>query len=616
MNRPLNRREWIAGATLLTALPSYLQAGGAKPIAVESLLDPPEWALLQRELLNAHTDACEAFHQKYFDDRNYLRAVERWGTNDGPDDAIEAVNDWAHLHALGGSDRILTLYRDIWEGHLRQYTRARTREVPSGRKGMYVREFPPQLDWQHISEGLSTFNLMGLSTPNDAKLIARTRRFASLYTGEDRSAPNYDAAHRIIRSLFNGSLGPLMRPTTALDWAGDWFDVTKFKMEHGERSYEETLAHYKDYVDTVGDNPLNLQATVLALNAFALTGESRYRDWLVSYVDAWAERATSNGGIIPSNIGLDGKIGGAANGKWYGGVYGWGFSPVVPQSGEREDRNRVPRSIVGFLNAYLLTGDDRYLEVWRKQTAVINEQAKFINGTLSTPRMFGDNGWYSYTPGPYRFNEFEIWYFSMRADDRERAGNHPWVSYLEGKKAGYPVEALRASLARIRKKIAAMREDTTTPETRLADNPIAINPVSVVSLIQLTQGGIHIARPPWSPTSPQQGGAPLYCRVRHFDPEKRRAGLPQDVAVLVDSLSAVKTGMTVVNLSPVDARLLTVQGGAYAEHRIDAVTINGKREAVSGSALTVQIAPGCGARLELEMTRFVNRPTLAFPWAR
>ena len=26
------------------------------------------------------------------------------------------------------------------------------------------------------------------------------------------------------------------------------------------------------------------------------------------------------------NIGLDGKIGGAAGGKWYGGVYGWGFT--------------------------------------------------------------------------------------------------------------------------------------------------------------------------------------------------------------------------------------------------------------------------------------------------
>ena len=40
--------------------------------------------------------------------------------------------------------------------------------MPSGRQGMYVREFPPQLDWQHISEGLSAFNQMGLSSPDDS----------------------------------------------------------------------------------------------------------------------------------------------------------------------------------------------------------------------------------------------------------------------------------------------------------------------------------------------------------------------------------------------------------------------------------------------------------------
>lgn len=32
-------------------------------------------------------------------------------------------------------------------------------------------------------------------------------------------------------------------------------------------------------------------ATTLALNAFALTGESRYKAWLLEYVDAWCERA-------------------------------------------------------------------------------------------------------------------------------------------------------------------------------------------------------------------------------------------------------------------------------------------------------------------------------------
>ncbi len=73
----------------------------------------PEWALLQRELLSAHTEACEIFHAQYFDERNHLLCFPRWGANDGPDDAIEHVNDWPLLHALGGSDRILELYRAV-----------------------------------------------------------------------------------------------------------------------------------------------------------------------------------------------------------------------------------------------------------------------------------------------------------------------------------------------------------------------------------------------------------------------------------------------------------------------------------------------------------------------
>ena len=76
---------------------------------------------------------------------------------------------------------------------------------------------------------------------------------------------------------------------------------------------------------------MNLSATTLALNAFMLTHEPRYKDWMLEYVDAWRERMQANGGIIPSNIGLDGTIGGAGGGKWYGGVYGWGFTVTDPQ---------------------------------------------------------------------------------------------------------------------------------------------------------------------------------------------------------------------------------------------------------------------------------------------
>src|SRR5437867_4939696 len=121
--------------------------------------------------------------------------------------------------------------------------------------------------------------------------------------------------------MFNGSRGPLLRKANAQNWAGDTIeDKRSFQPIHHEGSYAEMLEHFKDYTDVVGDHPLNLGATTLGFNAFALTGEAKYRDWLLGYVDAWLERTAANGGILPTNVGLDGTIGGACDGKWYGGV--------------------------------------------------------------------------------------------------------------------------------------------------------------------------------------------------------------------------------------------------------------------------------------------------------
>jgi len=607
-----DRRTFLTGAAA-AALPGMAQAGPA-PIELTTPAPAPEWARLQRELLDANAKAADAYFAKYFDDRGYLQVFERWGANDGPDDAAEAVNDWPYLHALGGPDRILELYRKAWEGNLRQYAAARTRKIAYARAGMYHREFPPMIDWQHTSENLSAFNLQGLSDPHDKAFRGRAKRYAGFYTGEDPAAPNYDPGRRLIRSLWNGSRGPLLRPTTPLDWAGEPFDPARFHMEHGERTYAETLAHYAEYTESVGDNPLNLHSTTLALNAYMLDHEAKYRRWLLEYVGAWAERAAANGGVLPSNVGLDGTIGGAAGGRWWGGIYGWGFSPVVPQTGEREHRNRVPRSIVGFMNAYLLTGDDAWLDVWRRQNAAINAHARTVDGRLQTPRMYGKDGWYGWADGPYQLNTLEIWWLSQKPADRAKAPDHPWVAFLEGRNPDYPASALRADLARVAERVERRKADTTTRDTRLADWTLDINPVSVTSLLHLMLGAIHIARPPWSPTSPSQGGAPLYARVRYFDPERRRAGVPPDVAALVETMDAGSVTIRLVNLSPNAARTLVVQGGGYGEHQIVAAVADGRETPVNARSLPVRLAPGAGGPITLKMRRYANAPRLAFPW--
>jgi hypothetical protein len=590
---------WLSFAVSLSA--------GEVTLSIRTPMSPPTWALLERELLRANAAACREFYGRYFDERGYLQCVERWGGDDGPDDAIENCTDWPLLHALGGPDEVLRLYKRAWEGHLRQYTAAKTKQVPFARDGMYYKEFPVMFDWLHNGEGLTPFNVQGLSDPYDRVFRRRVRRFAGFYLNEDAGAANYDPKHKIIRSLFNGSRGPLLRKATAVDWAGDPIEVeNRFQLGHAERSYQEMLDHFKDYNDILGDHPLNLLSTSLALNAYMLRHEDKYRRWLLEYTDAWLQRMSANGNIIPTNIGLDGKIGGACNGKWYGGVYGWGFSVKVPQTGQIAHRNLHAKGFIGFMNAYLLTGEDRYLHAWRKQIDAVNAQKKVIDGQVMYPTMHGDKGWYAYEPRPYTKNARELYYLSMKPEDRVRMAPDRWATYMRGEDARYPEEALRADLERVRQRVQGMRADTTTPDTRLADDPLRFGKADVVSLVELALGGIYLDR----------NAAVLHCRLRYFDPARRRAGLPEDVAVLVEKLTADSVSMTLVNVSQLDERRVVIQAGGYAEHQFVAVQTEGREVVVDGTNFTVRLSPGAGARLTLRMRRYVNQPTMAFPWDR
>ena len=593
---------------MLTNWVKQLPPLGRARISVNNPMLPPNWALLQRELLRANVEACEEFFDRYFDERGWLLCVERWGGYDGPNDAIENLIHWPILHAAGASDSILHMYKKAWEGHLLQFTQAKTVEVPYARDGMYYKEFPVMMDWLHNAEGLTVFMLQGLSDPHDDRRRERLRRFAGFYMNEDPQAQNYDPQHRIIRSMFNGSRGPLLRKTTSLDWAGDPIEFKgRFRLrERGQTSYEQIVAHFKDYNDIVGDHPSNLLVTALPLKAYMLEHDQKYKDWVLEYVGAWRERMIENGYLIPSNIGLDGKIGSAADGKWYGGVYGWGFTVVNPVNGQLVDRQTMHLAIHGFTNAVLLTGDLSLLDPWRKQMDVVNSNQKIVDGKIVYPHKYGDNGWYSFNPGPYRVGATEIYYMTFNDDDLARVPNNPWFQYLSGKNPDYPEQVLRSDFSNIRARVAAMRADSTTPDTRLSNESLSMNPASVRSLTELTMGGLL----------PGRQGLVLHCRLRYFDPVKRRAGLPEGVAALIEKMTDDKVVVTLVNTNQIDSRTVVVQAGGYAEHQFVSVDYDGGHAGIDASHFTVELAPDSGSRLALRMERYVNQPTLTFPWDR
>jgi hypothetical protein len=213
--------------------------------------------------------------------------------------------------------------------------------------------------------------------------------------------------------------------------------------------------------------------------------------------------------------------------------------------------------------------------------------------------------WYHYTDNLFQDRVTEIYFWSMDREDLERVSKQGFVGFLEGQNPDYPVKALEADLARVRDTMREIETDPTTPDTRLADYLMGLNPAMTNSLTNLTMGA-YLAGNIWS----------LHGRFRYFDPASRRAGLPEDVGALVEKLDADAAVVTLVNVNSVDPRTVIVQAGGYGEHRFDTVEIDGKSHAIAGPLLTVRLEPGSGARLRFRMARYVNLPTLAQPWDR
>ena len=609
---------------LLLALVLASRAAPEAALTIRTPMAPPEWALLERELLRYNSEACERFAQRYLDERGYLKHVPRWGTLDGPDDAIETFWNWTLLHALGGSDSVLALFKKAYEGHLRQYGELRTKLTELAANGAYYKEFITQSDWFHTGEGMRAFMLQGLSDPHDSLYRARMKRFAGFYMNEDPEAPNYDPVHKIIRSIWNGSRGPMMRKATVYDWVGDPVQGSfhllhnpagRSKMLDFMTYYPRMLAHCNEYLDSVGDSFLNLAATGLALNAFMLTAESKYRDWVLEYAGAWRERTVACGGMIPSTVGLDGKPGSLYNGQWWKGTYGWNFTIYDGEIERIAHRNYFHAGTwPGFGNALLLSGDPGWTDLLRRQMDLIYAQKKVENGRILLPQMYGDprgyryNGrpeWYHHTDNLFVDRLIEIYLRSMDRRDLERIPKTGWIAFLEGQDPDYPVRALREELEAVRRKVLAMENDPTTPDTRLADYLLDFNPARTDELVKLTLGGFFAGRI-WI----------LHSRFRYFDPERRRAGLPPDVGALVEKLAADSATLALVNLNPIEPRTVIVQAGGYGEHQFDSAELAGRSVAIGGPLVTVRLAPGCGARIVFRMTRYRNLPTFAHPWDR
>jgi hypothetical protein len=245
------------------------------------------------------------------------------------------------------------------------------------------------------------------------------------------------------------------------------------------------------------------------------------------------------------------------------------------------------------------------------QIANLHAASRIEDGRVLFPNKYGDEGWFGYGANRHRDVEHDLFLWSFDEADKERVEDSPWLAFLDGDDPDYPVNALRSALREVRERMRSIEEDESTTETRWrewrSDAFYRYNPVATTALVNLTLGG----------NDPGNSGNSLHARLRYFDPESQRAGLPQEVAALVTALTPDGVSVTLVNTGQTVPREVVVQAGAYGEHQFTSVAVEGGRpRQLDASTFTVRLEPGSGASFEIGTRRYANRPTLTFPWDR
>ncbi|MBI2191162.1 MAG: hypothetical protein HYU36_04180 [Planctomycetes bacterium] len=602
---------------------------------------PPEWAVLQRQLFQVMDQSISPFLNKYTRADGTLIWRDQHPGRDGADDGYESFHNWPLLYTLGGGDFLGTLSIRQWEAITRQFTAY----------GQIHQEYEQGYDWFHQGESYLYFYYLGLAAPDQEANRDRARRFAGFYLNEDPAAPNYDPERRLIRSAYCGSRGPAIVMGGAepkYGWSASMVPYgIPFEDVPGIRSYDDlkdpALARRMGEAMRArmgqGDVAANLAATSLMTHAYLFTGEERYRQWVLDYVEAWIERARANGGLLPDNIGLSGRIGETMNGKWWGGYYGWTWPHGFYNIGMA--------AIIAASNALLLTGDFRYLDLPRAQIDGVLQHAVEKDGELLVPYRYSDSGWFEYHVLDLLYPT-AVWYLSMDAADWARLerlrrssrtnwrevrffrNKHddgheaPWLCFLQGGNPGYPEAILRENLGQVYRRMQQVREDSSDLARVNIHHWQELNPVLTEALVQLTLGAPQVV----------YNGGLLHCRVRYRDAERGRPGLPEGVAALVDGVGPDRASLRLVNLSPDQTRKVILQAGAFGEHRFDEVAYTARtsdypgargsyeppvlqsetrRCPVRSSLLEVILPPGTEVRLDLATSRFVHRPAYASP---
>ena len=587
---------------------------------------PPAWAVRQRQLMALMERAAQVLVERYTRADGTFKWREEWAGMHGTDNAYEIFLSFPLFYLLGGGDRMLELAQKEWDALTWQFTEY----------GTVYREFVAYFDWFHHSESYTYLFYLGLADPAHHINRRRALNFAAMYIGEDEEAQNWDAERRMMRSPINGSKSPRIELTIE-DWANHRPTLARYLVPYedfpgldstdpfavvdwnDDEVFEQVLKLINQRM-VRGDVPLNLSATTLVTHAYLYTGEAKYKQWVLDYVQAWVERKDQNNGIMPDNVGPTGRIGECMNGKWWGGYYGWRWP--------HGSKNILEPTLVAGSNAMLLTGDASWLDLHRSQLDLLWSLRREENGRIEIPARHGAQGFFDYRP-PDPFYYIHLYYMSQSQADLARLDEvfpqrqgferqrvdwpsfkggfcppNPWFMYMEGNNPGFPQQILEETCAGVYQALERIETDAADPEEILINYYQKLNPVVPEGLVQMAMG---------TPAAVYNGGL-LHTHLCYFDPSRGRPGLPEYVAALVDRVESGSVALTLVSTDPLESRRVLVQAGMFGEHEFERVELEGGGEVeVNGRHFQVRLGPSAQARLRLGLKRFEHRPCYGFP---
>ena len=564
----------------------------------------PEWAVLQRRLFEVMDQGWRVFDEKFCNpDGSLIFNQSMDHSRDGADDFYEAFFNWPALYMLGGSEEILSAAKKSWKGVTEQLTKL----------GLVKDQYERGYDWFHQGESMIFFYAICAADPKDQEFKKLAKQFADLYAG--KNSPNYVADKNIIPAPHNGSDG--LRPGLGQENqdgypAGDINSVMKpyglpLHYVEGINEWDDLavkeksilMASEMERVLGYGDVAVNLAVTSLIANQWLYDNEQSSADWINKYIQGWVDRAEANDGIVPDNVAPNGEVGGLHDGRWFGGHYGWtwphGFYSVSHAT------------LVAALNAILVSGDKSVLQLTRtvlqkvkslgRVGTIIETESSLQAGTerfgvpvdkpvVLVPYRYGKDGWFDYSPMIMSLPMW-LWYLSMSDEDtkfmeeliegiapfgsylsptrnKEEAGHEaPWFLYLHGKNENYPTTALAMALGQVARRMRLM-------ETEVISGPGGVNihfwqevqPIVTEILTQLTLGAPQVL---------YNGGLQV-ARLRYFDADAGRIGLPNEVAALVTKITKDETWVELVNTSITQTRRVVLLAGAFGEHQFESVT--------------------------------------------